>query len=170
MSGLRTSSHTCINTFVSCCFFSPNLSEFEEIKINLEIILYNQIIIIIFVYTKSKIMTQITCNRCSGTGKTVFHHVADGICFACNGTGKINYTPDMNLSLDNFYKTGKATIADGVACKMIKSCTQVGKGGEFIAKCDNDLVTIWNKRAGANWRFEVPKSCDAVLKEYFTRI
>lgn len=35
--------------------------------------------------------TQTTCPRCAGTGNlTEYFHVRDGVCFKCNGTGKVN--------------------------------------------------------------------------------
>ncbi len=27
------------------------------------------------------------CKRCKSTGRTSYHHVANGVCFACNGSG-----------------------------------------------------------------------------------
>jgi len=112
--------------------------------------------------------TKVTCNRCGGSGKTVFMHIADGVCFACNGVGKITYTHN-NVELDNFFKRGAVHI-DGVPCKMIMGCNNVAVGGEFVAKCINDCVIIWNKKACANWHFEVPKVHAELLKTHFARI
>jgi hypothetical protein len=33
------------------------------------------------------------CHKCSGTGQTSFHHIENGVCFACGGSGKLAYRP-----------------------------------------------------------------------------
>lgn len=37
----------------------------------------------------------IKCPNCKGTGKTPYIHIANGICFSCNGNGKIKHTPNQ---------------------------------------------------------------------------
>jgi hypothetical protein len=38
----------------------------------------------------------LTCAKCDGTGKILgFAHIADGVCFACGGTGRLAQDPKM---------------------------------------------------------------------------
>lgn len=39
-------------------------------------------------------MTTHTCPRCDGTGRiSEYNYIRDGLCFKCNGTGKLNRKP-----------------------------------------------------------------------------
>lgn len=110
---------------------------------------------------------KIKCNRCGGTGYTSFKHIEGGVCFACRGRGHL-YLKKRSDDLSSFLVNRRHEI-DGVPVEMIKKCSKV-EGGEFIAKCEGDNVIFWNKNAGANWHFSVPKIETELMKKHFKRI
>ena len=109
------------------------------------------------------------CPNCNGTGTTPHKHIADGICFTCNGTGLISYDPEKHDDL-SLFMIGERFEIDGTPVKMIKGCGRINKGGEFVAKCDGEFVYFWNKKAGANWHIKVPKQATELMKKHFKRI
>ena len=120
-------------------------------------------------------MKTIKCYRCNGTGTTPHKHIANGVCFACGGSGILEYKEDsLENSLMWFHKEGRPTIMDGCSCKMIKSTSFEGrgvdKGGEFIAKRVGESVIFWNKKAGANWHFDVPVTAVDLMKKHFMKL
>lgn len=38
-------------------------------------------------------MTRYACDRCGGSGKTPYRHIANGACFKCSGRGTLPYNP-----------------------------------------------------------------------------
>lgn len=47
-------------------------------------------------------MTKVKCTNCSGTGRVDhFAHIANGVCFVCEGTGKVKDGPKIQQSAWN---------------------------------------------------------------------
>lgn len=108
-----------------------------------------------------------TCGRCGGSGRVPHWHIADGVCFACNGSGVI-YTKDLNCDLDTFLYSGRpSSIPSHVEVVMIKPTPRVG-GGTFISfKDSKNRIVFWNQKAGANWYFAVPAPLDKLIRSHF---
>jgi len=114
------------------------------------------------------------CYNCNGTGLTPFKHIANGICFVCQGTGEIKYDDHKDeISLMHFHKNFKPNIDSGHYYKQIKNIflgdSGVDRGGIYLVKKINDSIILWRNDVNANWHFNVSSDCRLLLKEYFKK-
>ena len=112
----------------------------------------------------------IDCPKCQGTGSTHFGHIANGVCFQCNGSKKVQYSASLNLLLDDFIVKGFPKITDGQKCTIKAPSLTMLAGGEFVAKKVNKLVIIWDKNKEADWHFAIPAVCIDIFEKHFARL
>ena len=115
-------------------------------------------------------MKTIKCHRCNGTGKTAFHHIADGVCFLCGGSGVLEYSPEKHDNLTMFIEQGKGNIESADRFTLKVGCDKVSKGLEYVCKKVGDYYIFWNKKAGANWHFRIPTDGITLIEKHFARI
>lgn len=99
----------------------------------------------------------ITCDRCKGSGKVKYKHIADGICFQCEGLGKIEISNEeyqkiqtqKEKSIETYIKFYEGTITDVVtSSELIEPDKEKGDNVMYkhLTICDNDVLykSKWN--------------------------
>ena len=119
-------------------------------------------------------MKKIKCCTCDGTGKlSHFNHIADGVCFACNGTGIISSdTKTHTNDYDQMMTSGKPSVdlewkwTATQITNISNGTSSIGKGGSFrVAKDDSNIY--FSIDSSVNWYFVISTTDKATANKYF---